>query len=123
MDQTPEAELLSASRLVASLIAGGICFQQFVNLYDNYFYAAALDGHEDGSANAAFISANQPLVEFHHRVQDVLDRVYSPPSGAAAVPLPDGRLSGDEAERRIVALAEGMSFRRELEALQDRLQR
>jgi hypothetical protein len=106
VDQTPEiTDLLSASKLVEALVSGNLDFQQFVRLYDNYYYVAALDGHEGGAEYLKFLEENRSLVDLHEQVQMVLDKVYVSPAGENPVPAPAGRLGPREAEQEIVKLA------------------
>ena len=120
MDQTPEIELLSASKFVQAVASGEVEFQQFVALYDNYYYSAALDGHEGGAEYLAFLKENRSLVALHKQVQTVLDKVYVSPSGENPVAVPAGRLSAQEAEQEIRKLVNKSGLRDELLVLESK---
>lgn len=122
MDQIP-TELLSASKIVQALASGEMDFQQFVALYDNYYYSAALDGHEGGAEYLKFLDENRSLVALHEQVQMVLDKIYISPSGEDPVAAPAGRLSAHEAEQEIINLVNRSGLSDELLVLERKLQR
>ena len=123
MDQTPETELLSASKFVQALARGEVDFQQFVTLYDNYYYSAALDGQEGGAEYLKFLEVNRLLVALHEQVQTVLDRVYVSPYGEYPAAAPAGRLSAREAEQEIIKLVNTSGLSDELLVLERRQNR
>lgn len=120
MDQTPETELLSATKFAQALASGEVDFQQFVTLYDNYYYSAALDGHEGGAEYLKFLQENRLLVALHEQVQRVLDKVYVSPSGEDPAAAPAGRLSIREAEQEIIKLVNTSGLSDELLVLERR---
>lgn len=123
MDQTSETDLLAASRFVEAVASGEMDFQQFVTLYDNYYYSAALDGHEGGVEYLDFLEENRSLVTLHEQVQTVLDKVYVSPSGENPEAAPAGRLSAQQAEQDIKMLANKSGLRDELLVLERKLHR
>jgi hypothetical protein len=94
-----------------------------MRLYDNYYYAAALDGHEGGEDFIQFLETNRSLVDLHARIQRVLDKVYIPSSESPLDARYAGRLGIDEARRQLVELVERHELTRELWSLRARLGR
>lgn len=95
--------MLAASETVCQLVEGRISMQDFIRSYDDYYYAAALDGHEDVPDLRELINS-EPLVGLHAEVQRILNLMYSGPEKAAYESA--GRIDAEEARRRVVATAE-----------------
>jgi hypothetical protein len=71
-----EPELLALfdvhDRLVVSALGGDISVEQFVDHYDNFPVAFALDGHESDDAGKALLARHSDRVRFHFGVVECL---------------------------------------------------
>lgn len=108
-------DLLAASEAVRQLVSGRISMQDFIGLYDDYYHAAALDGHENSPELGEFIKAEQPLVALHADVQRILDKSYTGPGVVAYEAA--GRIDLQEAQRRIEQTARDHNLSRLVEEL------
>jgi hypothetical protein len=71
-------ELADMTDLIASASAGRVTYDDFSQRYGNYFWEAALDGHEPGEAHK-ILERTSALLPLHADVQGILDAVYSGP--------------------------------------------
>ena len=90
---------------VRELVAGHVGFAEFLERYDNFYWAFALDGHEvePGTTALAELAAR---IEPHRRIAEEVLAVLAPESSAAYRPA--GRISPIEATQRIKAIAPGL---------------
>jgi len=90
---------------VRALAAGRVSLAQFLERYDNFYWAFALDGHEpEPGASALFALA--PRIEPHRRIAEEVLAVLAPESSAAY--LAAGRIGPTEATERIKLIASGL---------------
>lgn len=91
-------ELTEATGHIARFFDGTITFAEFVDTYDNYFHAAALDGHE-GSVPAELDTLISGVIQLHANLQHALDRLH-PPIAPTPDPYPwdASRLDAADAE-------------------------
>lgn len=98
------SDLLRATELVERTARNDISLENFRAEYDDYYYAAALDGHEGGVVGE-LLPTIRPVVELHRDVQTILDAVYLPEHGPALEYEAAGRINAAEAQRRLSGLA------------------
>jgi hypothetical protein len=71
-----EAELVQALKdhdvLVTRCVAGELPIGEFLERYDNFPYAYALDGHESTEQELALLGRYRDRVQFHFGVQETL---------------------------------------------------
>ena len=105
-----ETEALAAAldqhdEYVRALVAGRLSLPEFLERYDNFFWAFALDGHEtELGANA--LSALAPRIELHRRIAEEVLAVLAPES--SDVDRSAGRIGPAEAVERIKLVAHGL---------------
>ncbi|HDS0921952.1 TPA: hypothetical protein QDZ10_000398 [Stenotrophomonas maltophilia] len=94
-----EVELADMTKLVRDFALGVVSAQRFMDDYSNFYYYAALDGHEASRALCAGDVVRLGLaVELHRRIQeDVLNRVSLDPNFSTEALQMAGRLTASEA--------------------------
>jgi len=94
-----EVELADMTKLVRDFALGAVSVQRFIDDYSNFYYYAALDGHEASSALCAGDVVRVGLaVELHRRIQeDVLNRVSLHPNFSTEALRMAGRSTASEA--------------------------
>ena len=94
-----EVELADMTKLVRDFALGVVSAQRFMDDYSNFYYYAALDGHEASSALYAGDVVRVGLaVELHRRIQeDVLNRVSLHPNISTEALQMAGRSTASEA--------------------------
>lgn len=113
------SDLLRATELVERVTRSDISIENFQAEYDDYYYAAALDGHEGGVVGA-LLPTIRPVVELHRDVQTILDAVYLPQHGLALKYEAAGRINAAEAKRRLMGLASSHDLAQLISALHRR---
>lgn len=68
-------ELIRATHVVERVVADRMTLSEFEEEYGNYYYTAALDGHE-GSVPRDFGHRIDRAIHLHAAVQEILDRTY-----------------------------------------------
>jgi hypothetical protein len=67
-----ESDLLATvarySAMVQQCIVGQLSFQDFCELYDNFFMSYALDGHESDEEERLLLAKYDSLIEPHRRI-------------------------------------------------------
>jgi hypothetical protein len=100
------AALHKASRLVSDAAAGRVSIPVFLEQYGNFYYAAALDGHENEPELSKLIEAMPELVRLHEEIQRrVVDAIYLGPFNDRESLHNAGRVSVQDAEERLREIA------------------
>ena len=98
-------ELTKATRLVEQVVMQRITFPEFEREYENYYYAAALDGHE-GSIPRELGTRIDCAIHLHRAVQGILDRTYHDADSIKSDVLRNsGRITPAEAEMQLQRLS------------------
>ena len=105
-----ETEALAAAldqhdEYVRALVAGRLSLREFLERYDNFYWAFALDGHE-AEPGASALSALAPRIELHRRIAEDVLAVLAPESSDSYRSA--GRISPAEAAERIKLIAHGL---------------
>lgn len=100
--QSLTAALDQHDAYVRELASGRMELAEFLERYDNFYWAFALDGHEieRGATALAELAAR---IEPHRRIAEEVLAVLAPEASAAY--LSAGRISPTEAAQRIKAIA------------------
>jgi hypothetical protein len=100
--QSLTAALDRHDEYVRELVTGRVELAEFLERYDNFYWAFALDGHEvePGATALAELAAR---IEPHRRIAEEVLAVLGPESSAAYRSA--GRISSTEATQRIKAIA------------------
>ena len=88
-----------------ALAAGRLSLGDFLDRYDNFYWAFALDGHESEPGAPAF-AALAARIEPHRRIAEEVLAVLSPESSVAYRVA--GRIGPAEATERIKLIARGL---------------
>ncbi len=104
-----ETELLQALRCATDLLSkvqrGELSFSEFVAQYANFYYTAALDGHESDSSERKTLADHEIVVELHGRVQqEIIDLLYPVGLVSSAEVQRAGRLDPVAAEKALAKL-------------------
>ena len=100
-----EAELLSVldehDQLMRDCAAEQISFQYFLNKYDNFYLAYALDGHESDSKEQSLFEKYENRIAPHRVVAEILSFLCSDEDAVKDDYIEAGRYGSDEALRRL----------------------
>lgn len=111
-----ESELLALldchDRLVKSCLGGDISLEQFVEHYDNFPKAFALDGHASDSAEKALLERHAERVRFHFGVLECLRGLCSEEDAEKPAYIEAGRFGRAEGFRRLHRFCEAWPGRR-----------
>ena len=111
-------DLGAATRVAAAAATGKISIPSFVEQYKNFYYAAALDGHEDEPDLVEVIRSIPELVRFHEQVQrEVVNATYIGPAQSPETLTTAGRISIEEAQARLRRIASESQLTKLLESL------
>jgi hypothetical protein len=98
-------EITHATQVVEQMVLGQRTFPEFKQEYGDYYYAAALDGHE-GSVPAHLRLQTGEAIRLHAVVQDILDRTYFDPDNSKGEMYKSaGRITPSDAEMQFQRLA------------------
>lgn len=98
-------DLLSATELVSKVANLELTIEEFRKAYDNFYYAAALDGHENGYATQQILEQYKPVIQIHEAVQSIVDRLYLDARGREEAYKAAGRIDSAEAVQQLIALS------------------
>ena len=105
-----DTEALSAAlndhdELIRALAAGRVSLSEFLEAYDNFYWALALDGHESepGASALAELAAR---IEPHRRIAEEVLAILAPEPVATRGCA--GRIEPNEAVERIKLIARGL---------------
>ncbi|MGH7702424.1 MAG: hypothetical protein ACREMO_04985 [Gemmatimonadales bacterium] len=98
--------LREASELVEAAAAGQMSIPAFIERYQNFYYAAALDGHEEEPELLDLIRSNPEFVRIHEETQrEVVNATYLGPVQDPESLRSGGRITVEEAEARLRTIA------------------
>ena len=103
--QSLAAALDQHDQYVRELASGRMGFAEFLDRYDNFYWAFALDGHEV-EPGAAALAGLASRIEPHRRIAEEVLAVLASESSAAHHSA--GRISPTQATERIKAIALGL---------------
>lgn len=105
-------KLQEAAKLAAETAQERIPLPDFVERYDNFYYAAALDGHEKDPDVTAVITTEPDLVRLHHDIQrQVVDALYQGPMNDVEALNKVQRIGVDEALQRLKSIVKQYSIK------------
>jgi hypothetical protein len=104
-----EADLLAAMThhddLVRRCVRGELSFVEFCEAYDNFYFSAALDGHESSTRGRALLQKHEARIRPHRIIANaVLARVCSDEDAERDVYKQAGRFGSAEALARLKRL-------------------
>jgi hypothetical protein len=96
--------------LVDRCASGALTFSEFIELYDDFYWRCALDGHEGNDEEAALLVKHSGRVAIHRRIaNEILANLASTDDSNMASFKDAGRHGPDEAVRRLRALLSARS--------------
>lgn len=98
-------DLLTATELVSKVAKSDLTVEEFRKAYNNFYYAAALDGHEADLSTQRLLEQYQPVIQVHETVQRIVDKLYLDACGQEAAYRAAGRIDRAEARQQLVALS------------------
>jgi hypothetical protein len=99
------AALNEHDEYVRALATGRLSLNEFLERYDNFYWAFALDGHESEPGDAV-LAALAARIEPHRRIAEEVLAVLAPESSAAYRSA--GRIGPNEASERLKLIAHGL---------------
>jgi len=94
--------------LLRCVAAGRLGVVEFLEQYDNFYWAYALDGHE-AEPDAAALAALSNRIEPHRRVaEEVLAVLAAEPSASQPAYVSSGRIGPTEAVDRLKLIAQAL---------------
>ena len=110
--------LLSATLLVLKVILKKIPFQEFVKIYDNFYYYEALDGHEADEMQRKILDEFKIIVRLHEKIQlQVMNRLYLGKANKEKF-MEAGRIDEQEAIKRLTEIGEEFDIEKIIKNLQ-----
>jgi len=87
--------------LVDACVNGALSFQEFVDRYDNFPQAYALDGHESSESEKVLLKLYQDRVQFHFGVLEAISGLCREEDAAKPEYSRAGRFGPSEVVRRL----------------------
>jgi hypothetical protein len=120
-DDTLRSWLIEGGETIQEALQGKLTFREFVGRYDNFYYRCGLDGFDASSELRGLLPSYSSSVEFHRRVQEILNRSYFPdPAADPAAYAAAGRITESEAREEIADLARELDLTALLDELRAR---
>jgi len=109
--------LKSTTALVTEVANGSLTIQAFAQKYGNFYYCAALDGHEASESEKCMMKEFMTLIEFHEKVQNIVDIIYWGGDDMKPIYLKAGRVTPEEGLERLRDLVVRYDLKKEIELI------
>ena len=92
-------------QLVKDCATGKLEFWKFCEIYNNFFYYYALDGHESDQMELALLQKYENRILFHEQVaEDILGKVCSDEDAEKSDYIKSGRFGSEVAVKKMLAI-------------------